>query len=236
MCVSPPGCHCAKLRARCPAVSVTTGPDEERIEPTAGTLGALLFADKAKARISEAEWVGLVRAIAKGDQQALHALYERAHRIVFTLTMRITKDRHAAEELTLDVFHDVWRRAPQYDPAGGTVIGWIMNQARSRAIDRLRFDQRKKRVNPHSDDPTPDLVELDAGAVAMLREQREILRHALAVLTPAERQAIEAAFFSGFTYAEVAQELNQPLGTVKTRIRSALAKLRQALGMGELQN
>ena len=118
-------------------------------------LGDLLYADKAKTPVSEKDWVGLVQSIAAGDQRALHALYERTHRIVFTLIVRITNNRETAEELTLDVFHDVWRRASTYDAAGGSVVGWIMNQARSRAIDRLRFEQRKKRVNPHADDPLP---------------------------------------------------------------------------------
>src|SRR3546814_13011070 len=87
----------------------------------------------------------LVQSMAAGDQLALHALYERAHRPVFTLIMRITANRETAEELTIDVFHDVWRRASRYDPANGTVLGWVMNQARSRAIARLRFESRKKR-------------------------------------------------------------------------------------------
>ena len=116
-------------------------------------LGDLLYADKAKTPVSEADWVGLVQSIAAGDQRALHALYERTHRIVFTLIVRITNNRETAEEVTLDVFHDVWRRASTYDPAGGSVVGWIMNQARSRAIDRVRFEQRKKRVNQHADEP-----------------------------------------------------------------------------------
>jgi RNA polymerase sigma factor (sigma-70 family) len=93
----------------------------------------------------EQVWATLVEAIAAGDQLALHALYEMAHRFVFTLVMRITSNRETAEELTIDVFYDVWRRASRYDAANGTVLGWIMNQARSRAIDRLRFENRKKR-------------------------------------------------------------------------------------------
>src|SRR6186997_1924483 len=108
------------------------------------TLGDVLYA-KSKAPVLEQEWATLVQSIAAGDQLALHALYERAHRPVFTLIMRITANRETAEELTVDVFHDVWRRATRYDAASGTVLGWIMNQARSRAIDRLRFDSRKKR-------------------------------------------------------------------------------------------
>src|SRR3981189_3197786 len=108
------------------------------------TLGDVLYS-KAKASVPEQGWATLVQSIAAGDQLALHALYEMAHRIVFTLIMRITPHRANAEQLTLDVFHDVWRRASGYDAANGTVLGWIMNQARSRAIDRLRFENRKKR-------------------------------------------------------------------------------------------
>jgi RNA polymerase sigma-70 factor (ECF subfamily) len=198
--------------------------------PAKQTLGDLLYADKTTAAVPEQDWAGLVDSIARGDQRALHALYERTHRIVFTLIVRITKSRESAEELTLDVFHDVWRRASTYDPAGGSVVGWIMNQARSRAIDRVRFEQRKKRVNTRGDDPLP--VPSVAGPQEALdvHEQGRQLRDALAVLTPGERQAFEIAFFSELTYQEVAVRLNQPLGTVKTRVRSGLSKLRQVLG------
>jgi RNA polymerase sigma-70 factor (ECF subfamily) len=90
-------------------VSATRHPDEDRCDGTTRTLSDLLYADKAKTRVSEKEWVELVQSIAAGDQLALHALYERTHRLVFTLIMRITHNRETAEELTLDVFHDVWR-------------------------------------------------------------------------------------------------------------------------------
>src|ERR1041385_2657454 len=117
---------------------------KERTQETPATLGDVLYA-KSKAPVAEQEWATLVQSIAAGDQLALHALYEMAHRIVFTLIMRITANRETAEELTVDVFHDIWRRAAGYDAANGTVLAWIMNQARSRAIDRLRFDNRQKR-------------------------------------------------------------------------------------------
>ena len=205
----------------------------DRQEGSTGTLGGLLYADKAKARVSEKDWVGLVQSIAAGDQRALHALYERMHRIVFTLIVRITDNRETAEEATLDVFHDVWRRASTYDAAGGSVVGWIMNQARSRAIDRLRFEQRKKRVNHHPDGPAPVTAASEPHEALDLKEQSDLLRDALTVLTEDERQAIETAFFSELTYSQVAVRLNQPLGTVKTRVRSGLGKLRQALAAGE---
>jgi RNA polymerase sigma-70 factor, ECF subfamily len=196
---------------------------------SAGTLGDLLYADKTRARVSEAEWVALVRAVAQRDQRALHALYQRTHRIVFTLIVRITRSRETAEELTVDVFHDVWRRAPGYDPANGTVVGWIMNQARSRAIDRVRLEQRKKRVDPHPDEPASAAPAGGPHESLELEEQARALRDALALLTPHERQAIGTAFFSEMTHAEAAARLDQPLGTIKTRIRSGLSKLRQAL-------
>src|SRR5690242_13995097 len=117
---------------------------EERTHKTPSTIGDVIYA-KSKAPVPEQDCVALVQSIAAGDQLAMHALYERAHRIVFTLIMRNTANRETAEELTIDVFHDVWRHALRYDAADGTVLGWIMNQARSRAIDRLRFESRKKR-------------------------------------------------------------------------------------------
>jgi RNA polymerase sigma-70 factor (ECF subfamily) len=155
-------------------------------------------------------------------------VYERTHRLVFTLAMRISNNRESAEEITLDVFRDVWLRSAQYDPADGSVVGWIMNQARSRAIDRLRFEQRKKRVPSHSNDHEAEQLEGPADAIDA-RRRRSLVREALTALTPDERKAIETAFFSELTYSETAARLNQPLGTVKTRVRSALAKLRKAL-------
>jgi RNA polymerase sigma-70 factor (ECF subfamily) len=203
------------------------GTAKKRTQQAPATLGDVLYA-KSRALVPEQDWATLVQSIAAGDQLALHALYERAHRIVFTLIMRITANRETAEELTIDVFHDVWRRASRYDAANGTVLGWIMNQARSRALDRLRFESRKKRSRGGDVQPMVE-VAADPRDVIELREQGESLRAALAALTPGERQAIEITFFAGLTHAEAAARLNQPLGTVKTRIRSGLHKLRQTL-------
>ena len=205
-----------------------TPPNQDRRDRET-TLGDVLYANKTKPPVSEKVWVELVQSIARGDQLALHALYSQTHRIVFTLIVRITSNRETAEELTLDVFHDVWRRASTYDPANGSVVGWILNQARSRAIDRLRFEQRKKRVNTQADSPLTVPTASGPQEAFDVREQGRLLRDALRGLTPDEQQAIETAFFSELTYREAATRLNQPLGTVKTRIRSGLEKLRQAL-------
>ena len=205
-------------------------PNTQRTQapPAPATLGDVLYAKQPKTLVLEEEWVALVRSVSAGDQLALHALYQRSHRVVFTLAMRITKSRETAEEVTLDVFYDVWRRAFTYDPGNGTVLGWIMNQARSRSIDRLRFEQRKKRADRNDDGvQTTDVPDERDQVVA--KQESAMLRNALAALTPDERQAIESAFFGELTYAEVAARLAQPLGTVKTRIRSALHKLRHVL-------
>jgi RNA polymerase sigma-70 factor (ECF subfamily) len=205
------------------------GANEDQRESETRTLGDVLYVNKTEVRVSEKDWVRLVQSMAAGDELALHSLYEQTYRIVFTLIVRIIKNRETAEEVTLDVFHDVWRRASTYDPADGSVVGWIMNQARSRAIDRFRFEHRKKRFTDYVDSPVPTTAANDPQQACHLEEQNRVLRNALEVLTPEERRAIETAFFSELTYHEVAAKLNQPLGTVKTRIRSGLGKLRLAL-------
>jgi RNA polymerase sigma-70 factor (ECF subfamily) len=201
--------------------------DGQQTQTASSTLGDVLYGS-ARPPVSERDWAGLVDSIAAGDQVALHALYDRASRMVFTLALRLTANPETAEELTVDVFHDVWRSASSYDAEKGTVIAWIMNRARSRCIDRLRSDGRLKRIPVNDGAPQPQ-PQPDPRDVAELRQQGELLRAALTTLTPDERQTIETTFFEGLTHVEAARRLNQPLGTVKTRIRSGLHKLRGAL-------
>jgi RNA polymerase sigma-70 factor (ECF subfamily) len=198
------------------------------VDGAANTLGALLYADPTETPVPETEWTELVRLITEGHQPALRDLYERTHRIVFTLIFRIVKDRLTAEEVLLDVYHDVWRKAATFDPARGTVIAWLMNQTRSRAIDRLRGDQSKKRTASAQYDVG---IENPYGAVepSMAEHRRQVVELSLQALTLDERRAIETAYFQELTYAEVAERLREPLGTIKTRIRTGLAKLRTLL-------
>jgi RNA polymerase sigma-70 factor (ECF subfamily) len=205
----------------------TTGAEPGSGEPH--RLGDLLYPDRSRPVVPEGAWLALVRAIAAGDQIALHSLYEQTHRMVFTMMLRIIGSRETAEELTVDLFHQVWRRASQYDPEGGPVLGWMMNQARSRALDRLRLENRRRRSGPPASGAVP-VAGLDRPGEAMeLEDESRVLRQAVAGLTPDERMAIETAYFAELTYREAAERLNAPLGTLKTRIRSALAKLREAL-------
>jgi RNA polymerase sigma-70 factor (ECF subfamily) len=196
--------------------------------PTATTLGDLLYRNPARTVVSEAAWNALIQAIVARDAQALRALYLQSHRLVFTLAMRITSQKAAAEEVTVDVFHEVWRRAVDYDPKDGTVVGWIVSIARSRAIDRVRYDTRKKRTASEKADVESSDAELTALALEQ-HQKAELLRSALATLSSTERAAIECAYFSDATCVEVSQRLKEPLGTIKARIRSGLVKLRHAL-------
>src|SRR5467141_988262 len=164
------------------------GANEDQRDSETRTLGDVLYVNKTEVRASEQDWVRLVRSIAAGDELALHSLYEQTHRVVFTLIVRITNNRETAEELTIDVFYDVWRRASAYDPAGGSVVGWILNQARSRAIDRLRFENRIKRVNIYLENPLTTAPANDPQQACHLEEQNRVLRNALELLTAEERE------------------------------------------------
>jgi RNA polymerase sigma-70 factor (ECF subfamily) len=192
------------------------------------TLGDVLYAG-SKNILPEDEWANLVRSTAAGDQLALHALYERSHRIVFTLLVRITANRETAEELTIQVFQDIWRHAQNYSAASATVLGWIMNQARSRAMEHLRLENAKK----HGEE---SMLKPELRDVLELSEQREALGAALKLLTDGERLAIERTFFAGLTYAEAAAQLNQTPGVIKTLIRSGLHKLRHGLAEARIKS
>src|SRR5258707_1813630 len=176
------------------------GANQDPRESETRVLGDVLYAGKAKAHVSEKDWVRLVQSIAAGDQLALHSLYEQMHRIVFTLIMRITNNLETAEELTLDVFHDVWQRAANYDPANGSVVGWIMNQARSRSIDRLRFEHRKKRFNNYGDSPWDSPLTTteanDPQQTCYLQDQSHLQRTPIYILTQEECLAHAISRFS----------------------------------------
>jgi RNA polymerase sigma-70 factor (ECF subfamily) len=209
--------------------ALMAGSHEEQRQRSIRTLGDVLYADKANSIVSEEDWTALVQSIASGDQRALLALYDRTHRIVFTLIVRITNDRETAQELTLDVFHGIWRGASTYDPANESVLGWIMNQARSRAMRRLQLEQDKKRIEHHPHHPVLSTAARDPAASSQFDHQGRLFRNALTLLTHDERQAIETAFFGDVTHAAATAQPNQHLATIKTHICSGLNKLRQVL-------
>ena len=168
--------------------------------------------------------------MAQGEGDAVAELYDRHARSIYSLALRILHEPPEAEDVVQEVFSQAWRQASSYNPSRGAVGAWLLTLARSRAIDRLRA----RRARPHgsSNERAAGNI-LDAGplvdAQVLSAEQIDRLRAALDELPVLQRAAIELAYFEGFTHAKIAERLEQPLGTVKTRIRLALIKLRDVL-------
>ncbi|HWT03576.1 MAG TPA: sigma-70 family RNA polymerase sigma factor [Pyrinomonadaceae bacterium] len=179
--------------------------------------------------------VETLRAIAGGDEQALAALYDRYRLILFGLILRILHSQPEAEDVLQEVFLQVWRRASDFDETRGRPFTWLVTLARSRAIDRLRSTGARERTAGEAARAVPDRIS-DAASDAVKSEQGEIVRRALAELPEDQRRTLLLAYFEGLTQTEIAERLNTPLGTVKTRMRSGLTKLRELLGgrAGEL--
>lgn len=168
--------------------------------------------------------------MARGEGEALAELYDRHAGAIYSLALRILGDTAEAEDVVQDVFTQAWRQASRYSAARGAVGAWLLTLARSRAIDRLRA--RRTRPALAVDQRAAGQV-VDEGPAADARvlsfEQVSRVRAALEELPVLQRAAIELAYFEGLTHAEIAARLEEPLGTVKTRIRLAMTKLREAL-------
>ena len=171
----------------------------------------------------------LISQIVNQDQQAMATLYDSTSRIVYGLLLRIINDPATAEEVLLDVYTQVWRQASRYDGTRGGPMAWITTIARSRAIDRLRADkqdlQREEELETAGSFAASESVEDDVAN----SELRRIVRKAMEILTPEQREVIELAYYGGMSQSEIALRLNQPLGTVKTRTRIGMMKLRDQL-------
>lgn len=161
-----------------------------------------------------------------GDEAALAVLYDRYAGVVYSVARRVLRDAAAAEEILQDIFYQLWRTAANFDPARGSLAGWLLVTARNRAISRLR---------KRSLAPAQELAEQAAvlpfnleSAVAQNQLMAKV-KSALAQLPPEQRQALELAYFEGLTHSEIAARTGEPLGTVKTRLRAALDSLRRVL-------
>ena len=175
--------------------------------------------------------VSLVARMAKGDREAFSRFYDALASVAFGLIRRVLRDPGVAEEVLQDVFWEVWRDAPQYDPGRGSPEAWLLMRAKSRAIDKLRSIRRRGQtfVAPVDESVAraPDTVANRPGAAL---EERGQVERGLTQLPAAQRQVIELAFFGGLTQSEIATRLGEPLGTVKTRARLGLERLRSVLG------
>src|SRR5688572_4571871 len=174
----------------------------------------------------------LIRLIAQTQNDALNELFDRYNRLVFSVALAIIGDRNVAEEITLDVFVQVWKHASTYQPDRGKVSTWLIAITRHHAIDILRW----RRSRPETDRLNWEGVSLQDGPISHNLEehvesalQREHIREALAQLPEDQRKTLFLAYFKGYTQSEISQILGQPLGTIKTRIRLAMQKLRKLL-------
>ncbi len=175
---------------------------------------------------------GLMRAMAAGQTGALGALYDRYGRLAYSLAINIVNDEALAEEITQDVFVQAWNAAGAYRAEMGKVSTWLTSITRYRAIDRLR--RRRVRPEGHAlgweEGEMPDLPDGMHVEAAVESGQMQLrVRQAVAQLPPEQREALGMAFFQGYTHQEIAERLGEPLGTVKTRIRTAMQKLRRLL-------
>jgi RNA polymerase sigma-70 factor, ECF subfamily len=170
----------------------------------------------------------LLRLLHAHPEEGAAALYDRYGRAVFSVVLRIVGDRGAAEEVTQDVFVSSWRAAAHYRPERGSVITWLLGIAHHRAIDELRSrrHQARKREGPWEEPAMPPSQHDPALDLRLLQAE---VRAALAGLPNAQREVIELLYFGGLTRQEAADKLRAPLGTVHTRLRLGMAKLRQAL-------
>ncbi len=187
-------------------------------------------------RLSTSAWLedrladhASVKRMANGDPDAVAELYDRLARPVYSLALRILRNSADAEDIVQDVFSQAWRQAGRYDATRGTVAAWLLTLTRSRAIDRLRA--RRARPDDVAAEPDPNVP--DAGIAADLQiqsaQQVELVRAALEELPALQRIVLELAYYEGLTHVEIAERLEQPLGTVKTRIRQAMLRLRESL-------
>lgn len=178
------------------------------------------------AQVSDVE---LLHAVARGDEVALARLYDRYRVILFGLVLRILPSRQEAEDVLQEVLLQVWKRASDFDETRGRPFTWLVTVARSRAIDRLRSLGSRERVAQNA---AREIIEETSDAVndAIRAEEGRVVRDALLELPEEQRRVLELAYFEGLTQSEVASRLETPLGTVKTRMRSGMTKLRELLG------
>jgi len=180
--------------------------------------------------IAEAvEAADLIRRTTEGDAEALGGLYDLYGRVVFAVIYRMVALPDAAEEVTQDVFHVVWRKAPSYDAARGAVRGWLLTIARNAAIDWRRANSARGARERALRDAVELVDELRVDERVSLRLRDERVRSAVLALPAEQRQVLDLAFWSGLSQSEIAQRTGIPLGTVKSRVRLAMAKLRDGL-------
>jgi len=178
------------------------------------------------------EEINLIQRVSAGDRGAFEKLYERFSGVLYATAFKVLNEAEAAADVLQDVFIQIWDKAAMYDPERGKPLTWAVTLTRNKAIDRLRSAQRRQRLNDEVEKEA-EIFEQFNDQESMgdvdLGERSQIVRQAVLKLSKDQRQAIEMAFFSGLTQAEIAERLDQPLGTVKARIRRGMMKLRDLI-------
>ncbi len=175
----------------------------------------------------------LLRKTALGDHGSLAQLHQRYSGVLMATAFRVLNNAKDAEEVVQEAFVQIWEKASVYDPRRGKPLTWAMTLTRNKAIDRLRRVQRRQRLHDDIEQETQiwdRIAERNSGDEAMAHETQQIVRSAVIQLSGSQRRAIELAFFGGLTQHEIAEKLEEPLGTVKARIRRGMMKLRQIIG------
>lgn len=175
----------------------------------------------------------LLRASARGDEAAFARLYDATASRLFGLVLRVVRNRAHAEEVTQEVYLDVWRHCASFDPAKGSGISWMMTVAHRRAVDRVRVAEAAGRRDQAYQDKQAEVPTDTTSETAHARLDAARVREAVSGLTDVQREAVTLAYFGGYTHTEVAALLGLPLGTAKTRIRDGLIRLRDSLDIGK---
>ena len=198
---------------------------------TAASRDAAASGEAAAASLTAPDLADLLRRSARGDEASFAALYDATSRRLFGLVLRVVRDHAMSEEVTQEVYLDVWRQCARFDASRGSALSWLMTIAHRTAVDRVRSSEASRRRDDAHAAASHD-VDFDAtaeAAQATLEAQR--VRRALTTLTDAQRSAVELAYLGGYTHTEVARLLDLPLGTAKTRIRDGLIRLRDTMGV-----
>jgi len=196
------------------APSEEGAPDQHRPDLAAPDLGELL------------------KACGRGDESAFARLYDATSTRVVGLALRVVRDRAQAEEVAQEAFLDIWKNSGRFDPAKGSPLGWLLTIVHRKAVDRVRSAEASTRRDTtyHQQNHPVEHDSTAEAAQASLEARR--VRQALTSLTPVQREALELAYFGGYTHTEVATMLELPVGTAKTRIRDGLIRLRDTMGVG----
>ncbi|MBA3651896.1 MAG: sigma-70 family RNA polymerase sigma factor [Chthoniobacterales bacterium] len=182
---------------------------------------------------TQQEEIELLRRIGQGDRASFEQFYDRFSRVLFSIAYRLLRNEQAAEDVLQEVFVQIWKKAPLYDPTRGKPMTWAVTLTRHRAIDIIRSTQRRGQLHEEvklETEVREKFDDHDSFAAATSGERHSFVREAMQKLSGEQREALELAFFGSLTQAEIAERLDLPLGTVKARIRRGMMKLRGLIG------